>query len=171
MAVTDKLRKLLILTKQGTPGESANAQRLLMKLMEKHGLSLDQFEETATVDCTLTFKNKHERELIKRITFFVLQVKSYVCRSPSKNKWVICSINPAQAVEIEFLYSHHRQRLAKVLEASTITYNMKNFPLDNLLNDIGDTEYNPPSEVSQMAAKLWNGIPVSSPTRQITGVS
>lgn len=168
--IREKLKKLLTLAERGVPGEAANAQKLIDKLMAKHGLSMAEIAEPSLVECLLTCKTKFERELMRDIVFYVLQATEYTCHKPRKNVVAICDVTPTEAVEIEFLYTYHRKELAKVIEASVMAYTVKNFPLMNLHDGEDDTDSDTPlSEVGRIALRVYDSIPRNTPARHLTG--
>ncbi|WP_158535178.1 DUF2786 domain-containing protein [Acaryochloris thomasi] len=167
MDIEERLRKLLTLSEQGAPGEAENAQRLLEKLLNKYDLALDQIEREASVDCTLTFRNRHERDLTIDVAWYVLKAGNHKYDKSKKNKYRFIGITPAQAVEMEFLYDHHRKELAKVLEAAATAYSVRNLPSPSFdgekeqpVDELSDTE--------KIALEFYKAMPRSSPNRQLS---
>jgi hypothetical protein len=58
-----KMKKLLALADRGVGGEQATAQRMLQKLLNKHGLSIDDLLDEKKVDYTIKFTGAQEKIL------------------------------------------------------------------------------------------------------------
>ena len=110
--VQDKLRKLQALAKRGVGGEKANAQRMLDKLLARHGLTIDDLADERREIRWFTAPTMFE----KRLAF---QILAKVCntddppayRSKGRPKQIGIKVTPSEAIEFELYYETLRKAM------------------------------------------------------------
>ncbi|WP_236202695.1 DUF2786 domain-containing protein [Pseudomonas lactis] len=111
--VEAKLRKLLALARRGEGGEKDNAQRMLEKLLARHGLSMDDLVDDRREIRWFPISTKYDRKL-------AAQIMSKVCDSDSPGLYVSkgrvktigVEVSPSEAIEFELHYDTLRKALA-----------------------------------------------------------
>ena len=102
-----KLKKLLALARQGEGGEKDNAERMLNKLISKHGITLedlgDETEETNRYE--FKYLNKYEEKLLFQIVAMVRNKKgtSYFQNVGARSRLEI-ELTFSQKCEIDLAY-------------------------------------------------------------------
>lgn len=112
--VQAKLRKLQALAERGVGGEKANAQRMLEKLMARHGLTLEDLGAERREVRWFKYTTTLERRLLFQIASKVIGPGydgTYFSRKRSRTK-VGFDLSPSEAVEFEL----HHDVLGKALE-------------------------------------------------------
>jgi len=133
-ATIKRLQKVLALARQGVGGEKDNAERLLTKLLARHGLALGDLEDAAEVPQRYWFrpKSKYENALLDGIV--ASTVKDY-----NGKVWGLkgkgqrrrgYDLRKAEFAEISIAFDVHRAALEKKLHQAmlhtTIAYNQTN---------------------------------------------
>lgn len=111
--VQAKLKKLLALAERGEGGERANAQRMLEKMLARHGLTLGDLSEEQRELRWFSAPNKHDKRLAAQIAAKVtdsLTPSLYSNKRRPKQVGVECT--PSEAVEFEL----HFETLKRALE-------------------------------------------------------
>lgn len=119
--VQAKLRKLFALAERGVGGEKANAQRMLEKLLSRHGLTLDDLNEERRELRWFSAPRKHDRKLALQIAGMVTnstEVSSYT--SKQRPRQVGVKLTATEAVSFELYFDVLRKAL---LEHLDIAYN------------------------------------------------
>lgn len=119
--VQAKLRKLLALAERGVGGEKANAQRMLQKLLSRHGLTLDDLNEERRDLRWFPAPRKHDRKLALQIAGMVTNstdVRSY--SSKQRSRQVGVKLTATEAVSFELYFDVLRKALVEHLD---IAYN------------------------------------------------
>lgn len=112
--VQAKLRKLQALAERGEGGEKANAQRMLEKMLERHGLTVNDLDDERREVRWFPAANLFERRLAAQIMAKVCNTDDPgVYRNKRKAKQVGVEVTPAEAVEFEIHYDTLRKALAK----------------------------------------------------------
>lgn len=109
-----KLRKLLALAERGEGGEKETAQRMLNKMLERHGMSIDDLATERRQIRWFGFRNSSERRLAIQILAKVCDTHSpdsYTNKRLPKNIGVM--VTPAEAIEFELHYEALRKALAE----------------------------------------------------------
>lgn len=100
-----KLKKLLALSRQGVGGEAVNAAAALQKLMDQHGITLDDLEgEKVDLVWFTPGRGAWNRKLFHQVAFSVLAHGSH-WKNPGKKGKVGLEVTAAQQVEIELKHS------------------------------------------------------------------
>lgn len=117
--IHDKLRKLLALAEQGVGGEKVNAERMLEKLMHKHGLTMDDIESEESKTYWWNYDSKYECMVLQQVYGRVMGVNqiSYL-RGDRKLGF---RLTPTEFLEVDTLYSVYRgalkQHIKRAVEA------------------------------------------------------
>lgn len=111
--VEAKLRKLLALSQRGEGGEKDNAQRMLEKLLARHGLTIDDLVDDRREIRWFPISTSYDRKL-------AAQIMSKICDSESPGLYVSkgrlkkigVEVTPSEAVEFELHYDTLRKALS-----------------------------------------------------------
>lgn len=120
--VQAKLRKLLALAERGVGGEKETAQRMLEKMLARHGLTMDSLVEDQRSLVWFKFACKNERRLGRQLAAKVLDSRDSAVyglyASKDRPRQFGVKLSPAEAVEFELLYDVLRKALAAHLETA-----------------------------------------------------
>lgn len=112
--VQAKLRKLQALAERGEGGEKVNAQRMLEKLLARHGLSLDDLADELREIRWFPAANRFDRRLAAQIMAKIGNTDDPgIYSSKQRPKHVGVETTPAEAVEFELHYDTLRKALAE----------------------------------------------------------
>lgn len=112
--VEAKLRKLLALAQRGVGGEKQTAQRMLEKMLARHGLTLDDLTTERRVTRWFPAPNPYDRRLALQILAKVCDSSSVaIYKSAHKRRAVGVEVTPAEAIEFELHYDLLRKALAE----------------------------------------------------------
>lgn len=112
-SIIDKIRKVKALADAGKMGEATAAQCMLDKLLEKHGLTIDQLFDDQKQRREFFCKNKHEHHILCQIYFKVTDSHNMKYREskqkiPGSTKRVISiELTNHDYAEIKNLYEWH----------------------------------------------------------------
>lgn len=153
--VQDRLRKLQALAERGVGGEKANAQRMLERLLTRHGLTVDDLADERRAmrwfPAVTTFE--------KRLAF---QILAKVCNtdrpaaytSKSHRKQVGIEVTPSEAIEFEL----HYDALRKAMQEHFLDAFSAFVQANRLFSGLPSDDHEPPSErdyrVMHMAAAV-----------------
>lgn len=114
--VQSKLRKLMALAERGVGGEKETAQRMLEKMLARHGLTMDSLTEEERSIAWFKFSHENERRLGRQLAAKVLNSRDSsvyaLYRNPSRKKQFGVMLTPAEAVEFDLHYDVLRKALA-----------------------------------------------------------
>ncbi|WP_313453429.1 DUF2786 domain-containing protein [Stutzerimonas nitrititolerans] len=117
-----KLRKLLALAERGVGGEKDTAQRMLAKMLARHGLTIDSLSEDERSMTWFKFSNENERRLGRQIAAKVLNTHDAdvygLYSNADRRKQFGVMLSPAEAVEFELHYEVLRKALTKHMETA-----------------------------------------------------
>ena len=110
--VEAKLRKLLALAQRGEGGEKDNAQRMLEKLLARHGLTIGDLVDDSREIRWFPISTNYDRRL-------AAQIMSKICDSESPGLYISkgrlkkigVEVTPSEAVEFELHYETLRKAL------------------------------------------------------------
>lgn len=109
-----KLRKLQALAERGVGGEKETAQRMLEKLIARHGLSLDDLADERREIRWFPAPTKFDVRLANQIMAKVCNTDDpKVYGSKSRQKQVGVEVTPSEAIEFELHYDTLRKALAE----------------------------------------------------------
>lgn len=128
-----KLRKLLALAERGEGGEKVNAQRMLDKLLARHGLTIDDLIDEQRDIRWFPMGNKFDRPLAAQILAKIcntIEIATYT--SNKRKKQIGVQVTPAEAIEFELHYHTLRKALAASFEDAFSAFVQANslFPSD-----------------------------------------
>lgn len=110
--VQDKLRKLQALAERGVGGEQATAQRMLERMLARHGLMLDDLADERRDMLWFPARTTFERRLAMQILAKVCNTNDPPAyRSKGRPKQVGVKVTPAEAIEFELHYDTLRNAL------------------------------------------------------------
>lgn len=154
--VEAKLRKLMALAERGEGGEKDNAQRMLEKLLARHGLTTDDLVDERREIRWFPIVTSYDRKL-------AAQIMSKVCdsctpglyRSKGRPKHVGVEVTPSEAIEFDLHYSLLRQALLEHFDDAFSAFVQANrlfpsSPSDNALPSLDDRDM----RVMTMAAAI-----------------
>lgn len=112
--IKDLLKKIKKLADHGIEGEKIAAEKKLVALLEKHGLTLDDITETKKKWYDFSYKRSYEKKLL-------LQCYAYVLNSPNisysqNNSTISFQITASQYCDLQEVYSYYRLLLEEELE-------------------------------------------------------
>lgn len=121
--VQAKLRKLQALAERGVGGEKVNAQRMLDKLLARHGITVEDLSNERRETRWFPAANRFDRNL-------ALQIMSKICDSSTVDLWVSkarpkqigVDVTPAEAIEFELHYDALRKALAECFKDAFVAF-------------------------------------------------
>ncbi len=114
--ITEKLRKLLSLARQGVGGERANAQDRLESMMLKHGITLTDLEgEERAMHWFRPANGDYGKRLFYQVMFAVTGEKS-TWKSRQRRGQVGAKVTAAEKIEFELKYSAYVPALRKEMD-------------------------------------------------------
>lgn len=131
--VKARIRKLLALAERGVGGEKETANRMLNKMLDRHGMTLDDLRDDRRSLHPVKCANAFERRLVS-------QIISKVQNSPSPKVFKVgracltvhIEVTPAELVEFSIHWEALRKDLAKCLGNAYVAFVHTNnlFPAD-----------------------------------------
>lgn len=109
----DKLLKLYELAKRGVDGEKVNAEFLLRRMLEKHGLSIEDINQDMPKDRYYKFTNKMNEKMITQIMGKVINDSSIGIYRFKGYKEVTAKVTDYQHVQILELIDFHLDNFNK----------------------------------------------------------
>lgn len=112
-----KLKKLLALAEQGVGGEAVNARRLLEKLCEQHGISIEELLDRETKH-RYTFEIGRSKEMMQifvRCLAKVVDIKNMTYTQPTRSS-ISVKVTALQRAEILSLFNWHKSNFTQELE-------------------------------------------------------
>lgn len=109
-----KIEKINALAKNGFGGEKINAEKILYKLLAKHGLSIGDLQNETKFSFCFNCNNMFEIKLLLQIHAMVIDSVDVTYRQKNKKIWIKCSI--AENVEIELYFSAYKKSLKEGFE-------------------------------------------------------
>lgn len=157
--IKDKLRKLLVMSERGTPGERDNAGKLLNQLLDKYNISAAELASNALSKYVFTCRNKNFHALLLQIVVMVINkraIENYRYRGTQKYMFYL---TPAQYIEVKHLYSVYSRELKKEYNRLVSAFIHKNhiFPPNPDNKNQGESKPLDPEEMMKIF-KLANGL-------------
>lgn len=112
-----KLKKLLALAEQGVGGEAINARRLLEKLCEQHGISVEELLDRETKH-RYNFeigKSKEMMQIFVRCFAKVVGIENMTYRQPTRSS-ISIEVTALQRAEILSLFNWHKSNFTQELK-------------------------------------------------------
>lgn len=121
--VQDKLRKLQALAERGVGGEQVTAQRMLEKLLARHGLTVDDLADERREIRWFPAPTAFERRLAWQVLAKVCNTDSPAAySSKSKRKQVGVEVTPSEAIEFELHYDALRKAMAEHFDDAFVAF-------------------------------------------------
>ena len=126
--IKTKLKKLYALSKKGIDGEKTTAEQMLLKLLDKYGLSIKDIEQDEKKAYTYKYTTKASQDIIAQIIFSISDdVEIFV---NSYKKIVIAEylsdFEHIQVMElIEFHLNNFKKERKKILDDLLVAYIQK----------------------------------------------
>ena len=116
-SIKAKLKKLLALAERGVQGEAENARRLLEKLCNEYGISIDELLDENKKEWHIfdVGKDKTYKDLFAQCYFSIVDEISMSYKSVSRSKIAI-ELTAMQYAELVNLYEWHKANFIKDLE-------------------------------------------------------
>lgn len=126
--IIDLCKKLNALAKQGVGGEKHNAAQMLQKLLEKHGITLDEIQENEMRAFKFVPRNK---KLFANVAASVVGAE-YNMYSYRGQKGIWMDLFPNQYLEIEAKYAFYQRAYNQELKRMVRAFIMRNdlYPQD-----------------------------------------
>lgn len=109
------LQKIKALADRGVGGESSNAEAMLLKLMQKYGLSQDDLEESKRVRTNFHYSKPFEDRLLCQVIYMVLGDVPVYRYTNSRAKVYRVDCTAAERIEIQAAFDFYRHHLAEGL--------------------------------------------------------
>lgn len=121
--VQAKLSKLQALAERGVGGEKVNAQRMLDKLLARHGITVADLSDERRETRWFPAANRFDKSLAQ-------QIMSKICDSSTVELWVSkrrpkqigVDVTPAEAIEFELHYDALRKALAECFKDAFVAF-------------------------------------------------
>ncbi|UVL19621.1 DUF2786 domain-containing protein [Pseudomonas sp. B21-044] len=134
--VQDKLRKLQALAERGVGGEKVNAQRMLERLLERHGLTLEDLADERRETRWFPAPTRFDVRLAAQILAKLCNTNAPgVYRSKNRPKQVGVDVTPAEAIEFELHYDILRKALTEHFKDAFSAFIQANRLYSNLPSD------------------------------------
>lgn len=99
-----RVLKMLALAERGCDGEKETAARMLARILEKHGMTLDDLDTLDIEWVRFDYNNQMERELLVNIISMVLAKHEFKTARFEDKKMLEVEASKPDAVEIEILF-------------------------------------------------------------------
>ncbi len=141
-----RMLKLLALARQGVGGEAQNAHAFLQKMLDKHGMTMADLEDSEQPKTRVNFKwtdPLHKRLLIAVICKVLNRNEFSHWRRPRERSSFRVELTAAQHVEVDLMMAAYWPALQRQTDLMLAAFTHKN----NLYPDVESKEpENPPSE-------------------------
>ena len=123
----DRLRqralKLLALARRGVGGERENADRMLAKLLAKHGMTLEEIDasEDRKTMLRVGYRTEDERSLLIQVIGTLMNTHSPDLKKRRGEKALLIEVTEAQRVDILLHFEAYRAPLAEQLKQARAT--------------------------------------------------
>jgi len=142
--IKSKVLNLHALAERGEQGEAANARRLLEKLLEKYGLTLEQIlsEKLEKHWYKFTATKEWEKSLLHQCYYKVLNVGRVSFKSVKNN--IYYELDAYEYAEILNLFNWHKVQLGKEIKSMIKDFADAYFSKHNITCDFGEDEDSEP---------------------------
>ena len=130
--ITAKLKKLLALAERGVGGEQTTAKKMLIAMLEKHHISIDELNDNTIKTHWFKYKGQIERKLLSQIMYAVCRNKS-TWKSTIKRETLGADATKNQAIEIALKFNTYKAALNDDIKILVSAFIQKNdiFPETN----------------------------------------
>lgn len=156
--IEQKLQKLLALAERGEGGEKSNAERMLKRLLDKHGLNISDLSDEQTDTYWLKYKGPFELRLLSQIIGAV-RPGATKWKNRKKRQTLGVDTTKQQMLEIGLMFNAYKKALHEEIEILYIAFIHKNdiFPEDQ---EPERSEEKTPEERARLfkVANMMNGM-------------
>lgn len=156
----NRLRKLRELVRRGVGGESRNAEEILARLLEKEGITLDQFlseDEEVINSYEFRYWDRWDQELLFQIYSMITDTYNITCRKRKKTKVLIFELTKSQYIEFSYLYEIYRKALSKEFDREFNAFIIKNNIFGSSPSCVKDSKNLTPEELEELN-KVYNKL-------------
>lgn len=121
-----RLGKLMALARTGVGGEKVNADNFLVKLLDKHNLTLTDIVDSAKTMHFFSYRNAMQRRLLGQVIYSVCGSSIEVFKSRSKRSSLRVEVTRLEQIEIEILYGAYKAALKVEIELLVEAFIHKN---------------------------------------------
>ena len=153
----NRLRKLRELVRRGIGGESRNAEEILTRLLEKEGMTLDQFlsEDTEEVSSyKFRFWDRWDKQLLFQIYSMIKDTNKISYSKYKRTKELIFELTKSQYIEFSYLYEIYRKALSKEFDRETSAFIIKN----NIFSNSNKSDREPTPEEMKELDKIYSKL-------------
>jgi hypothetical protein len=109
--VKRRLAKMLELARRGEPGEKDNAERMLMNLLHKYNVTLEDLEKPERARYTFNYSGNHEKQIVQQIIYRVTNDASLPTWKRHRNRTELrFDLTPMEFAEAMFLWDLYRRQ-------------------------------------------------------------
>jgi hypothetical protein len=148
------LKKLKALAERGVKGEAENAKDLLYKMLEKHGLTINDIEGEKEHDFYMTIPDTHHKlwyQIVKKtrktINAYNFPLDVVKKNKLEGNKMIVCTT--AEFIEIEQTFEHYKS----LYEEEMSIFHKAFLSANNLLIERDETDSN--NELTEKEIQDW----------------
>ncbi len=105
-SILEKLRKVMALAEGGTDGERENAQAMLQRLCERHGVDVEQLLDEKVEPYEFKARGEEKKLLIQCAVFIC---RTYQIKNIQNAKDVTLWLTAAQAVDVRECFEHFKE--------------------------------------------------------------
>jgi hypothetical protein len=149
--VERRLGKLLALAERGVEGEKDTAQRMLSNLLQKHGMTLDDFTGDAREMCWFKYGGGPAfRSLMNQIVLSVIGRERDRYTSPGHRSCLGAETDPAERAEILLKYSVYAKGLKEQLDTALEAFVHRHHIFADSDDDNSDEKERTPEELARI---------------------
>jgi len=137
----ERLRKIYALSKRGIDGEKLNAEILLKRIMEKHGITIDEITQDEKRVLIAYYYCKQSESILSQIMFMVNNDDRSV-KINRKRKCLITEVSKYEEIRILELFEWHWSQYKKERLKLIRDFNLAYLSKHNLFSDSKDDESN-----------------------------
>lgn len=149
-SLQSKLKKLLALAEQGVGGEAINARRLLEKLCEQHGISVEELLDRETKH-RYTFEIGRSKEMMQifvRCLAKVVDIENMTYTQPTRSS-ISIEVTAFQRAEILSLFNWHKSNFTHELDEFKQNFLSAYIGKHNLYFEQGETNNSSSEELTK----------------------
>ncbi len=159
------MRKILALAERGSEGEKDNAQRMLISLLTKYGLRVEDIREERKTDCKFTFKGRFEKKLLIHIISMVTENRSFGYRYTNAFNLIV-ELTQLQKVEVTNFFEFYKIHLRKELDSLIDAFIITNALFHSSEDDSGSTMT--AEEIERLLRLMQSMNKIAPPRKQLT---
>ena len=173
-SILDRLKKLRALCEAGTDPENEAARELLLKLISKYRINIEDLDDDTQTIYTFIFHGKEQRKILLQVIYKVTDNKDvfYTCHTDSgrqaKSK-LAAKCTKAQKAEIDVLFDFYSRLYENDLETFVNAFIQKHRLFGRLKE--GEKPRELPLEEILRLESIMRGLSNEEPRKQITSGS